>query len=86
MIVLREFGRGEAEKLVTDQENYRSDNFVVLGEWVVKSISIGVPKGRLDPRLVHRAKGSQISKIIKFIRIAVTHLNHLSLYVSQVAW
>ena len=26
------------------------------------------------------------SEIIKVIRIAVTHLNHLSLYVSQVAW
>ena len=47
---------------------------------------MGVPKGRLDPRLTHRAKGSQIQKLIKFIRIAVTHLNHLSLYVSQVAW
>ena len=65
-MVLRDFGRREAEKLVTDRENYRSDNFAVLGEWCkyapVKSISIGVPKGRLDPRLAHRAKGSQIQK------------------------
>ena len=33
--VLRDFGRWKAEKLVTDRENYRSDNFAALGEWVV---------------------------------------------------
>ena len=35
MVVLRDFGRGEAEKLATDRENYRSDNFSALGEWLV---------------------------------------------------
>ena len=35
LVVPRDFGRREAEKLVTDRENYRSDNFAALGEWVV---------------------------------------------------
>ena len=30
MVVLRDFGRREAEKLVTDRENYRSNNFAAL--------------------------------------------------------
>ena len=35
LVALRDFGRREAEKLVTDRENNRSDNFAALGEWVV---------------------------------------------------
>ena len=60
------------------QEPVGRMQFVVFGkDWWIKLN---------QPLVAHRAKGSQIKKKIKFIRIAVTHLNHLSLYISQVAW
>ena len=51
----------------------------------VRSISIGVPKVylTLDERIEPKVRKF---KTIKVIRIAVTSLNHLSLYASQVAW
>ena len=32
------------------------------GRFMIEISAIGVPRGRLDPRLAHRAKGSQIQK------------------------